>query len=139
MIYTSFKNLLAKNDLAHIYWINLLESIMRHQTSHLTCIELRGICTACKSYRELSKLRASFAVNRWECFMEYKNIVRTFWAENLLKKNIELHQNFTRSYKKSCKGTGWTSRSIEYQWSKVKKVNKLRRKLSNMLKDTGLT
>ena len=38
--------------------------------------------------------------------MENKNIIRTFTAINLKKKNIELHQNFTGSYKQSLKALG---------------------------------
>ena len=39
IIYISFKNLLTKNGLTYTYYINLDESIIRHQKLRLTCRE----------------------------------------------------------------------------------------------------
>ena len=42
-----------------------------------------------------------FVVNRYECFMENKNIRKTFCGFKPSKKGIQPHQNFTGSYNKS--------------------------------------
>ena len=69
----------------------------------------------CKIQRELLTSGVVFTVNRYECFMEYKNWIRTFCSCKPSKKNkIEPHQNFTGSYKK-CGGSGLTPRYTEYQ------------------------
>ena len=54
----------------------------------------------CKNKEELLTSWVVFAVNRYECFMENKNMIRTFCSCKTKKNNIEPHQNFTGSYKK---------------------------------------
>ena len=55
----------------------------------------------CKNQGEILMSGVVFAVNRYECFMENKNMIRTFCGCKPSKKNnIEPHQNCTGSYKK---------------------------------------
>ena len=51
-----------------------------------------------KIQRELSKSGIVFAVNKYECFMD---VLRTFCGCKPSKNNIEPHQNFTVSCKKT--------------------------------------
>ena len=54
-------------------------------------------------------------VTRYECFMENKNMIRTFCVCKPSKKaDIEPYQNFTGSYKKHG-GSELTPRYTEYQ------------------------
>ena len=82
--------------------MNLVEVIIRYQKLHLTCRESPGSCTAFKSQRKLLTSEVIFVVDRYERFMENKNITRIFF----LKKNIEPHQNFTGSYIQSVETLG---------------------------------
>ena len=65
-----------------------------------------------------------FVVDRYECFIENKN--KNVSAVNLKKKNIQPHQNFTSFYKQSAEAL---AELRDTQNIKIKKVNKLRRKL----------
>ena len=70
-----------------------------------------------KNQKKLLKSWAVFAVNRYECFMENKNMLRIFSGCKPSKKNnIESH--FTGSYKKY-EGSGLTPKYREHQ--KVKR------------------
>ena len=74
----------------------------------------------CKSQKESLASWSVFAVNRYESFMENKNMIRTFCGCKPWKKknNVEPQQNFTGSYKK-CEGSGLTPKFAKYQ--KVKR------------------
>ena len=115
MIDISCKFYLQKND--GTYCINLVKVIIRHQKLLQTCRELP---TAALSYhvkiRELWTSGGVFAVNRYECFMENKNV--TFCCCKLSKDNIKPDQNFT-CYKKHG-GSRLNSRHTEYQKQKKK-------------------
>ena len=77
-----------------------------------------------KNQGELLSSAVVFAVNRYECFMENKNMIRKFCGYKPSKSNIELHQKFTVSYKKHG-GSQLTPRYTEYQT--IKKVNRIKR------------
>ena len=77
-----------------------------------------------KNQRELLLSAVVFAVNRYECFMENENMIRTFCGYKPSKSNIELHQKFIVSYKKHG-GSQLTPRYTEYQT--IKKVNRIKR------------
>ena len=64
-------------------------------------IAYRSSFIPCRNQKELLTPRVASAVNRYECFMENENMIRTFWGCKPCKKNnnIEPHQNFTGSYK----------------------------------------
>ena len=66
--------------------------MIRHQKLLLACRELP---TVALSYHvkvtELLMSRGVFAVNRYECFMENKNIIRKSAAVDVSKNNIEPH------------------------------------------------
>ena len=120
MIDISCKFYLQKNDLTHTYCINLVEVIIRHQKLLLTCRELPTVAFSYHvNIRELWTSGGVLAVNRYEYFMENKNI--PFSCCKLSKNNIKPDQNFA-CYKKHA-GSGLTSRHTEYE--KKKKVNKL--------------
>ena len=69
----------------------------------------------CKNQRELLTSWVVFAANRYECFMEKKNMIRTFCGCKPSKKHsIETHQIFTVLIKK-CGGSGLTPKYTEYQ------------------------
>ena len=54
-----------------------------------------------KNQRVLLISGVVFAVNRYECFMENKNMIRKFCGcKSSEKINIEPHQNFNGPYKK---------------------------------------
>ena len=55
-----------------------------------------------------------FAVNRCECFIENENIITTFCACKLSKKQHWASSKFSCCYKKNG-GPGLTSRYTEYQ------------------------
>ena len=76
-----------------------------------------------KNQRELLSSAVVFAVNRYECFTENKNMIRTFCGYKPSKNNIELHQKFIISYKKHG-GSGLTRRYTEYQT--IKKINRIK-------------
>ena len=56
MMNISSKNLFTKNVLVYIYYINLVEAIIRYLKFCLTCSVLRSSWTADKSYKELLSL-----------------------------------------------------------------------------------
>ena len=90
IIYIYFWNWLTKT------WYISITSIYRSKTNikqlHLICRELCTSCTACRSYSDLLMSQVIFAVNRSECFMEKRNIIRTLWGWISLKKTIEPYQ-----------------------------------------------
>ena len=68
----------------------------------------------CENQRELLTSRAVCAVNRYECFMENKNLIRTFCGCKLSKQTKLTSSKFYWFIKK-CRGSGLTSRYTEYQ------------------------
>ena len=81
----------------------------------------------CKNQRELLTSWIVFAVNRYECFMENRNIRRFCGCKPFKKKNnIEPHQNFTGSYKRTWR---LSMNSKIHSISENKKANKLWQKL----------
>ena len=58
---------LQRSGLAYINFLNLVEAIIRHKKLRLNCGALVRRCT---SYKEL--LPVIFALNRKECFIEFK-------------------------------------------------------------------
>ena len=101
IFYNSFENLLTKEGR---YYINLLETIIRHHKLHrTTCPEVRSSCTTCTSYREL--LTPGIITSYFYCLqavMIYgkKDIKRIFRGGKTSKNNIEPYQNVTGFYKK---------------------------------------
>ena len=81
----------------------------------------------CKNQRELLTSGVVFAVNRYKCFMENKNIIRTCGCKPSKKTTLGLIKILPVLIKKR-EGSGLTPKYAEYQ--KVKKVNKLWQKLS---------
>ena len=113
MIEISCKFYLQKNDVT--YCINIVEVIIRHQKLLQTCRELPTVALSHHmKIRELWTSGGVFGVNRYECFMENKNI--TFCRCKLSKNNFKPDQNFT-CYKEHG-GSGLTSRLKEYQKQK---------------------
>ena len=88
--------------------INLVDAIIRHRKLLLTCRELPTVALSHHvKIRELLTSEVVFAVNRSECIMENKNIIRTFCGcKPSRENNIEPHQSFTGYYKKHG-GSGW--------------------------------
>ena len=122
MIDISCKFYLQKNDVTYTYCINLVEVIIRHQKLLQTCRELPTVALSYHvKIRELWTSGGVFAVNRYKCFMENKNV--TFCCCKLSKNNIKPDQNFTCYKKHGSSGL----RHTEYQ--KQKKVNKLWQKI----------
>ena len=71
--------------------------------------------TTCKNKKLLTS-GVIFAVNRYECFMENKNIIRTFCNSKLWKKKRHLASSkFYWFFQIKCRGIGWTPRYTEYQ------------------------
>ena len=60
------------------YYINLVEAIIRHQKSRLTCRESLRSCTTCKNERELLMSEVIFCAAKYECFIENKKVIKTF-------------------------------------------------------------
>ena len=60
--------------------INLVQAIIRHQKLLLTCKDLPTVALSipCKNQKQLLTSTVVFAVNRYECLMENKNLIRTF-------------------------------------------------------------
>ena len=88
----SCKFYLQKNDVAHTYCINLVEAIIRHRKLPLTCRELHTV--ALSHYVKIRELLTSgvvFAVNRYECIMENKNIIIIFCSCKTFKKTTTLN------------------------------------------------
>ena len=68
----------------------------------------------CENQRELLTSRVVFAVNRYECFMENKNLIRTFCGCKPSKQTKLTSSKFYWLIKK-CGGSGLTPRYTEYQ------------------------
>ena len=102
-----------KNDVAYRKCITLVEAIIRHRKlqrfvkitmfHHFHHLKIRKLLTS----------EVDYAVNRYECFIENKNI-RTL-IQNSQKGNIEPHQNFTGCIIKKHGGSGLTPIHIEYR------------------------
>ena len=97
MIDITFKNLLTK-EWSEIYILNQFSSGDNQIPQvPLTWGELPSSCTAFKNQRKLLTSGIIFAVNKYECFMEYKNTTRPFYGCKPSK--IESRQNFISFYK----------------------------------------
>ena len=68
----------------------------------------------CENQRELLTSRVVCAVNRYECFMENKNLIRTFCGCKPSKQTKLTSSKFYWLIKK-CGGSGLTPRYTEYQ------------------------
>ena len=101
------------NDATYTYCINLVEAIIRHQKLVLTWRELPTVAFWYNAkIRENYLLTSSivFAVNKYECFMENKNMIKTFCGCKSSKNTIQPHQNFT--------GTGNFTKKANKLWQK---------------------
>ena len=84
----------------YTHCINLVKAIMRHQNLLLACRELPKLALSyhIKNMKELLASGILFAVNRYDFFMEKKNMIITFCTCKPLKNDFEPHQNFIGSY-----------------------------------------
>ena len=117
MIDISCRFYLQNNDLTYTYCINLVEAITRHQQLLLTVQLLlqQLLYIPCKNLRKLLTSCVVFAVNRYECFMEDKNMIKTFCGCKLSKKaTLSLIKILLFLIKKR-EGSGLIPKYTEYQ------------------------
>ena len=117
MIDNSCKFHLQKNEMVYTYCIkyciNLFEPINRHQK--LLLISYSSSFIICKSQRKLLIPGVIFTVKTYECFMENKNIIKTFYCFDSSKTTLS-PTKILLVFIKKCGGSGWTPRcKIKWQ------------------------
>ena len=98
----SYKFYLQKNDVTYTTAYQL--SSGHNQTPKVASnMQKFAYCSCfipCENQRELLTSRVVFAVNRYECFTEKENLIRTFSGRKPSKQKKLPHQNFTGFFKK---------------------------------------
>ena len=84
MIDISCKNLLPKECRD----INLVEAIIKQQILRQTCRDSTTVALSHHAKIRFINVRSNFAVNKYKCFMENKNTIRTFCDCTCFKKDI---------------------------------------------------
>ena len=111
---------LQKNNVIYTYCIKLVEAIIRHKKSESkVAFNMQRIvyCNSfmpCKNQRELLTPGVIFTVNTYECFMENKNMIRTFCECKSSKTTLSLIK-ILLVFIKNRGGSRWTTRYTEYQ------------------------